>query len=57
VDVHRALPPEWLESYHNLRDEIRHQEAKEDPAARLEKKRREKHLTRAVYKWLKHKRR
>ncbi len=52
-----TLPPERLASYHKLRGEIRHLEAKQDPQAWAEQKRQEKRLHRSLYKHLKDKRR
>ncbi len=47
-----TLPAERLESYRKLRGELRYLDAKQDVHARQERKRQEKALTRAAYKWL-----
>jgi ribosome biogenesis GTPase / thiamine phosphate phosphatase len=47
-----ALPPGRLESYHKLRREIRHLEARQDKRAQAELKRRDKALHRAANKEL-----
>jgi ribosome biogenesis GTPase len=47
-----VLAAERLASYEKLRAEIRHLEARENPRGHLERKRQEKAIHRAMYRWL-----
>ena len=52
-----VLAAERLASYGKLRREIRHLEARDDPRAQLERKRHEKAVHRATYRWVNEKNR
>jgi ribosome biogenesis GTPase len=47
-----TLPEDRLQSYHKLQGESRYLESLQDESARAERKRKEKELTRAAYRWL-----
>jgi ribosome biogenesis GTPase len=47
-----TLPEDRLRSYHKLQGELRYLESLQDESARAERKRKEKVLTRAAYRWL-----
>jgi ribosome biogenesis GTPase len=54
--VRASIPEDRLQSYHKLQRELRHLESLQDDSVRAERKRQEKQMTRAAYKWLVQKR-
>jgi ribosome biogenesis GTPase len=47
-----TLSQDRLQSYHKLQGELRYLESRQDESARDERKRKEKEMTRAAYRWL-----
>jgi len=47
-----TLPEDLLQSYHKLQGEVRYLETLQDESARAVRKRKEKEITRAAYRWL-----